>query len=122
MAMRGIRGATTVTEDKAEEIWSATTEMVDEILRRNRLSPVDIGALIFTATADLQSAFPATGARKLPGMNLVPVFDAQQLAVDGSLTKCIRVLALVETELSSAEISHVYLRNAASLRPDLTSN
>ena len=120
MPMRGIRGATTVERDEPEEIWAATQEMGREILDKNHLLPENIGAIIFSVTGDLQSAFPATGIRKLPGFDLVPLFDAQQLYVENSLPRTIRMLVLAETDLSQAEIRHIYLRRAANLRPDLT--
>jgi len=119
MAMRGIRGATTVEDDAPEQIWSATRELGREMLARNALNTEDIGAIIFSATADLKSAFPATGMRQIPGMEFVPLFDAQQLYVEKSLPRTIRILMLAETSLSQKEISHVYLRRAAALRPDL---
>ena len=119
MPMRGIRGATTVETDTPEEIWAVTQEMGREILDKNHLLPENIGAIILSATGDLTSAFPATGIRKLPGFDLVPLFDAQQLNVDNSLSRCIRMLVLAETDLSQAQIRHVYLRGAKKLRPDL---
>ncbi|ORU00368.1 Chorismate mutase II [Anaerovibrio sp. JC8] len=118
--MRGLRGATTVEENTAEAIWSATQEVVREMLKRNNVEPEDIGAAIFSATEDITAAFPASGARKLPGFDAVPLFDARQMDVDGAMEKCIRVLLLVDTPLKQREIQHVFLGKAASLRPDLT--
>ena len=117
--MRGIRGAITVTEDEREAIWAAAREMMEEILARNGLSPEDIGAAIFTMTEDLTVAFPTAGVRELPGFDLVPLFDARQCAIEGSLKKCIRVLVLADTAKSQREIAHVYLKGAAALRPDI---
>ena len=117
--MRGIRGATTVDSDSREEIWQRSKEMTEEILRRNNLSPQDIGAAIFSATEDVTAAFPASGARTLPGFESVPLFDARQMAVEGSLPLCIRVLILADTDKPQGEINHVYLRGAKKLRPDL---
>ena len=117
--MRGIRGAITVGRNEKEEIWQAAQELVTEILRTNNITPADIGAAIFSVTEDLTAAFPSTGARRLPGFDLVPLFDARQCAVEDSLPRCIRALLLVNTDRSQTEVRHVYLRDAAHLRPDL---
>lgn len=118
--MRGLRGATTVEENTAQAIWAATQEVVSEMLKRNNVKPEDIGAAIFSATEDITAAFPASGARKLPGFDAVPLFDARQMNVEGAMERCIRVLLLVDTDLKQREINHVFLGKAASLRPDLT--
>ena len=117
--MRGIRGAITVGRNEKEEIWQAAQELVTEILRTNNITPADIGAAIFSVTEDLTAAFPSTGARRLPGFDLVPLFDARQCAVEDSLPRCIRALLLVDTNRSQKEMHHIYLRGAAGLRPDL---
>ncbi len=118
--MRGLRGATTVEENTAEAIWAATQEVVSEMLRKNNVEPEDIGAAIFSATEDITAAFPASGARKLPGFDAVPLFDTRQIAVEGAMNMCIRVLLLVDTPLGQRDIKHVFLGRAAGLRPDLT--
>ncbi|MCI6284539.1 chorismate mutase [Selenomonas sp.] len=118
--MRGIRGAITVTEDTKEAIWQAAAEMVQAAIERNGVQPEDIGAAIFSQTEDLTSAFPSAGVRRLvPGFDLVPLFDARQLAIEGSLAHCIRVLLLVDTERPQKGIHHIYLGGARSLRPDI---
>ena len=117
--LRGLRGATTVAENTAEAIWAATQEVVSEMLKRNNVEPEDIGAAIFSATEDITAAFPASGARKLPGFDMVPLFDTRQIAVEGAMERCIRVLLLVYTSLKQRDIKHVFLGRAANLRPDL---
>lgn len=118
--MRGVRGATTVENDRKEEIWSAAAELVSAILDANGIASEDIGAAIFSATEDLVSAFPSAGVRaRVPGFDAVPLFDARQLAIEGSLPRCLRVLLLVDTEKRQQEIKHIYLREARKLRPDL---
>ncbi len=117
--MRGVRGATTVEENTKEAVWQAAKELVTAILERNGFQPEDIGAAIFSATEDITAAFPTTGMRQLPGMEAVPLFDARQMDVEGSLSMCIRVLLLTDTEKSQKEIVHVYLHGAKALRPDL---
>ena len=119
MPMRGIRGAITVEHDSKQEIWQAGQELVPALLEANGLVPEDIGAIICTMTEDLAAAFPTTGIRQLPGYQFVPLFDARQCAVEGTLPRCIRVLLLAETNLSQKDIRHIYLGEAERLRPDL---
>ena len=117
--MRGIRGAITVEKNSKDDIYSAAKKLIMEIITRNNISSNDIGAMIFSMTDDLTAAFPSTGVRQIAGLEFVPLFDARQVAVEGSLSRCIRVLVLVETEKSQREIRHVYLERAQILRPDL---
>jgi chorismate mutase len=122
MPVRGIRGAITVKQDEAEAILAAARELLLVIQQANpALHPQDIASILFTATPDLAAAFPAKAARQL-GWDLVPVVDAQELPVPGSLPLCIRVLLHWNTDLPQSEIKHIYLGEAASLRPDLTRN
>ena len=78
--MQGIRGAITVEENTKEEILQAAQELIAEMCRLNAISPEDIGAVIFSATDDITAAFPAAGARRLPGFDCVPLFDTRQKA------------------------------------------
>lgn len=117
--MRGIRGAITVRHNDKEEIWQAVQELITELLHTNAITAADIGAAIFSVTEDLTAAFPTAGARRIQGFDLVPLFDARQCAIEDSLPQCIRVLLLVNTDKAQADIHHVYLREAADLRPDL---
>jgi chorismate mutase len=84
----------------------------------NGLAAEDIASVLFTATHDLTAAFPAQAAREL-GWQHVPLLDAQEIPVPGSLPRCVRVLLHWNTERSQSEVRHVYLRGAALLRPDL---
>ena len=117
--MRGIRGAITIKNDTEAEIFAAVRWMVTEMCRHNGVKPDDIGACIFSATDDITAAFPATGARQIPGFDLVPLFDAREMSVAGSMPLCIRALLLVDTDKKPDEIRHVYLNDAANLRADL---
>lgn len=89
------------------------------MLEANEIATEDIGAAIFSATEDITAAFPAKGARALPGFDMVPLFDARQMDVEGALTMCIRVLLLVDTDKKQKEIKHIYRGRAQNLRPDL---
>ena len=118
MVCRGIRGATTVETDSADAIVAATRELLVRMVEANTVAVADIASAFFTVTLDLTAAFPARAARDL-GWRHVPLLDAQEVPVPDSLPRCVRVLILWNTERSQEEIRHVYLRDAASLRPDL---
>jgi chorismate mutase len=118
--VRGIRGATTVSEDSADAILDATEELVRELVSANDLKPEDIASALFTVTPDLRAEFPAAAARRI-GWTMVPLLNFTEIGVPGRLEKCIRVLLHVNTERSQNEMVHVYLREAVALRPDLVS-
>lgn len=121
MAVRGIRGATSVDADQPELILEATRDLLQDILTKNEISSFEeIVSAIFTTTTDLTSTFPAEAARSL-GMNHVPLLCASEIPVPSSLPRCIRVLLHVNTEKSQFDIVHVYLREAKKLRPDVES-
>lgn len=116
--LRALRGATSVEADTAVLIEAATAELLEQMLERNSLAPEDLVSLIFTATPDLTSAFPAAAARGL-GLGGVPLLCAQEIAVPGALPRCIRVLMHLYTERDYASLRHVYLGEARRLREDL---
>ena len=122
MAVRGIRGATSVAADVKSEVLDATRELLVELLNANDLAGCfdEIVSAIFTTTCDLNSAFPAEAARGL-GMSSVPLLCASEIPVPESLPRCIRVLLHVNTTKTQAQMLHVYLREARQLRPDVTS-
>ncbi len=118
--LRGIRGATTVSEDTAASILEATEELVREIVASNGLDSQDVASALFTVTPDLRAEFPAAAARRM-GWTMVPLLNFTEIGVPGRLEKCIRVLVHVNTQRTQAEMVHIYLREAVSLRPDLVS-
>jgi len=119
MPIRGIRGATTVSADEPDLILEATRELLEAILDANEsMQPEDVGSALFTVTDDLASTFPAQGARQM-GWGLVPMLCAREIPVPDSLPRVIRVLVHWNTEIPQNEITHVYLREAVKLRPDL---
>lgn len=121
MAVRGIRGATSVSIDSREAILEATRELLQEIIRANQLDCFeDIASIFFTTTPDLTATFPAEAAREL-GMNIVPLICASEIDVPGRLAQCVRILLLVNTDRPQKEMTHIYLREAKSLRPDMRS-
>ena len=118
VAVRALRGATCLAADDRDEMHEAVVELVAEMLERNGMSTEDLISVVFTATPDLHSEFPAAAARQL-ALGDVPLLCAQELDVPGSLPRVVRVLAHAETALARAEIVHVYLRGAEVLRKDL---
>ena len=119
MPIRGIRGAITVSADEPDLILEATRELLEAILDSNeRMFPEDVASALFTVTDDLASTFPAQGARQM-GWGLVPMLCAREIPVPESLPRVIRVLVHWNTEIPQSEITHVYLRDAVRLRPDL---
>ena len=121
MAVRGIRGATTVEQNVAAEILAATGELLRELLAANGITSYEeIVSAIFTTTTDVTAVFPAEAARSL-GMSQVPLLCASEIAVPGSMPRCIRILLHVNTEQPQSVMKHVYLREAKRLRPDMVS-
>lgn len=120
MFLRGIRGATTVTRDDEPEILQATAEMLNEMIQVNGIQPDSIGSVFITVTQDLKSTFPARAIRQLPGWELVPLMCSLEIPVENSLSRCIRLMVMVNTERNQDEMVHVYLNEAKSLRPDLS--
>jgi chorismate mutase len=118
MTVRGVRGATIAAANTREAILAATHELLSALVQANDLREPDIASVFFTVTPDLNAAFPARAARDQGWMD-VALLDAQAPAVDGDLPRCVRVLIHWNTELTPAELKHVYLHEARKLRPDL---
>ncbi len=118
MAVRAVRGATQVDRDDRDEVLDATTELLQAVLAKNDLQADDLISVIFTATPDICSEFPAYAARQM-GITDVPLLCASEIDVPGAMPRVLRLLAHVETERSRADVRHVYLRGAAGLRTDL---
>ncbi len=114
-----MRGATQLDADEREHMLERVAEMVTDVMTSNGLEVDDFISVIFTATADLVSEFPAYAARQL-GFGEVPLICARELEIAGSMPRCVRMMAHVETDLPRADITHVYLHGAAALRSDLT--
>ena len=117
MSIRGIRGATSIAIDSKEAMEEAVVELLSEILKRNGLVEDDLISILFTATPDIKSEFPATAARKV-GLSDTPLICAQELDIAGALPRTIRVLLHAESDKSKGELEHVYLREAVTLRKD----
>ena len=118
MRCLGVRGATTVADNSRAAILEATSGLLTEIITVNRIALEDVASAIFTATPDLDAAYPAVAAREL-GWTQTPLLCMQEMQVEDSLRRCIRVLIHWNTAHIADEIQHVYLRGAQALRPDL---
>lgn len=120
MTYLAIRGATTCEVDTKEQIAKVTQELLSEIIDRNSLSLENIISVLFTATNDLHSEFPATAARSLEGFSEIPVMCAAELDIVGSMPMCIRIMMHVDVNKTRKDIKHVFLGNAKNLRKDLS--
>lgn len=114
-----IRGAISVEENQPEQIAEATRELLGEIVERNSLESDEVVSVLFTLTTDLTTAFPALAAREMGWVD-VPLLCAAEIAVPGSMARCLRALVNVELRAPRPLDTHVYLRKAVVLRPDLT--
>jgi chorismate mutase len=112
-----LRGATSVEANTADAILAATETLMGELIARNDLEIERIVSCIFTATDDLDAAFPALAARRL-GFERVPLLCTREINVPASLQSVIRVL-LHYYAPADHTARHVYLGAAQSLRTDL---
>lgn len=115
---RGIRGAISVEEETPEALERAARTLVEAIMTQNEVAWEDVVSVIFTATPDLNEAYPAQVLPRIGGTD-IPTLCGQEMDVPGALERCLRVLVLVNTEKSARELRHVYLGAARALRPDL---
>ncbi|GJM80106.1 MAG: chorismate mutase [Paenibacillus sp.] len=122
MYNRGIRGATTVARNDEQEILDATAALLKEIVARNEIEPEDICSVWITVTPDLDATFPARAIRVLSGWDMVPLMCSTEIPVQGALPQCIRLLIQVNTTKGQRDMKHVYLNEARSLRPDLSTS
>lgn len=114
---RGVRGAISVEANTAEAIVSAARELLEAIVAANGIDAEDVCSLLLTVTPDLTAEYPAVAARQI-GWDAVAVMCAQEMAVPHGLPRCVRALVHWNTDRAAEDIHHVYLRDAAQLRPD----
>ena len=118
MMCRGVRGATTVEQNSREAILRGAGQLLALMIRRNNIQAEDVGSAIFSVTADLNAEFPALAARQLGWLD-VPLLCTNEIAVEGGLPLCVRILVNWNTEKSQKDIVHIYIKEAIQLRPDL---
>jgi len=119
LPVRAVRGATTIDDNTVREIVKETRHLLCIMIEENNINKDDIISIMFSATRDIDAAFPAAAAREI-GLTDVALMCTNEMEVPGSLQKCIRVLMHINTEKTNKEIKYIYLKNAKALRPDLT--
>jgi chorismate mutase len=117
-AVRALRGATTLDADTEEQLNERVQALLTEMLTRNGVDHDDVVSIVFTATEDVTSMFPATAARGI-GLGDVPLLCAREISVKGGTPLCVRVLLHLTTDRPRSELRHVYLEGAKGLRDDL---
>ncbi|CAB4620264.1 unannotated protein [freshwater metagenome] len=117
-AVRALRGATTIDADTADDVRARTIALLEQMIERNGVDHEDIISVLFTATDDIHSMFPASAARDI-GFGDIPLICARELDITGATQFCIRVLMHLSTTRSRSELRHVYLEGASGLRDDL---
>ena len=115
LACRGIRGATTAPENTDTAIYAATRELLSRLIEANQIEEEHVAAVYFTTSPDLNAGFPAAAARQL-GWTNTALMCASEIAVPGSLPRCVRVLILFNTEKQQRDIVNIYLNGTDVLR------
>jgi chorismate mutase len=120
--LRGVRGATTVSNNEEKEIVLATEKLLKVMIDENDIHPEQVTSVFISVTEDLTATFPAKALRNINGWAYVPVMCMREIPVPGSLPLCIRIMLHLNTDKKQSEIQHIYLNKAVTLRPDLHSN
>lgn len=116
--VRALRGATTLDADTREQVMERTATLIQQMLDRNGVAKEDLISIVFTATDDIASEFPAAAARQI-GISDIPLLCARELEVLDAIGMCVRVLMHLYTNKEAADLRHVYLEGAVPLRTDL---
>lgn len=118
MAVRAIRGAIQLDVDEREHLLKSTAELLTKVLHQNNIDSSSLISILFTATPDITSEFPAVGAREL-GLGDVPLMCFVEMNVANAMPRVIRIMVYADLPQSRGEIQHVYLRGATALRQDI---
>ena len=118
MPVRALRGATTIDEDTPDHINERVQQLLKKMIERNDVDKDGIISIVFTATDDIHSMFPAQAAREI-GFGDVPLLCARELDIKSGTPLCVRILMHLETDIARADLHHVYLEGARGLRDDL---
>ena len=87
-------------------------------MQENKLKKSDLVSIITTTTDDLTKVYPGKALREI-GYNLTPILCMQEMKVENSSQKMIRLLVHVDGSKDKSQIKHQYLKKAKQLRPDL---
>ena len=121
MYQRGIRGAITIDSNTQDAVRTSVVSLISEIKNRNNFENKDISHVIFTLTDDINCIYPAKIAREeFKDWAEVPMVCMNEMKIQNSITKCLRILIVINTNLAQSDINHVYLKGAQVLRKDIT--
>ena len=119
-AVRALRGATTVDADDPEQIAERVVALLEEMFERNGVDHDDLISILFTATDDIRSTFPATGGPHHRAGRRAAALRPGDLDVDGRACPAASGCWSTSTPSGPAtELHHVYLEGAVGLRDDL---
>jgi chorismate mutase len=118
MTLRALRGATTFDVDEKAHVQERVIALLQRMTGDNDVDHDDIVSILFTATSDLHSMFPASAAREI-GYGDVPLICARELDVSWGTPQCLRVMMHLYTDRARDALHHIYLHGAANLRDDL---
>ncbi|MFP4198791.1 MAG: chorismate mutase [Halanaerobium sp.] len=116
--MYAIRGAISVQKNTEEDILEATKKIMQSLMQANNLKKDDLISIITTTTDDLTKVYPGRALREI-GYNLTPILCMQEMKVENSSQKMIRLLVHVNGNIDKSQVKHQYLKKAKNLRPDL---
>ncbi len=116
--MYAIRGAISVEKNTEADIVEATKDIMQNLMQENELQKEDLVSIITTTTDDLTKVYPGKALREI-GYNLTPILCMQEMKVENSSQKMIRLLVHVDGDRDKTQVKHQYLKKAKRLRPDL---
>ena len=91
MLVRGIRGATTVSQNTKTDIVKETSTLLSEMISANEINTEDIASIIFTTTFDVTLEFPAVAAREILSLNTVPLLNMHEINNPDGITHLVTV-------------------------------
>ncbi len=120
LRLYGIRGAAGA-ENTKESVTKSVIEMCSKLFAENNVRPENIVSIHFTLTKDLTVMNPAAALRRGGDCGIdvsnVPLFCSQEVEIEGSPEKMIRVLVTAYLNRNSS-VKHIYINGGEKLRPD----
>lgn len=111
--MIAIRGAVDA-QNTASSIINQSKILLEEIIRVNKLDKKEIKCILFTATQDIDKAYPALAARYI-GLNDTALICLNEMLVEGQMQGVIRTTVFYNDDINKTDI---YLGKTKSLRKD----